>query len=272
MQTGLGRTGEWFGFQHCGVEPDVVTMAKALGNGVPDRRVLGARRRRRGVRARRPRHDLRRPAARGRGRAAPCSTMMERDDVPALAAAGRRPAHRRRCATLPGVAEVRGLGLLLAAELDAGIDAKAGRADAASTPGSSSTRSRRRALRLAPPLLVTDDEIDEAVDDPRARCWRRRDVMTRHFLEVDDLDPGRARAGARPAPWKPIRDAAAGARRARAWPLLFEKPSARTRNSIEMAVVQLGGHPIYDPRRGGRPRRPRDASRTSPARWPATTR
>ena len=35
MQTGLGRTGEWFGFQHFGVQPDVVTMAKALGNGVP---------------------------------------------------------------------------------------------------------------------------------------------------------------------------------------------------------------------------------------------
>ncbi|MDQ3145710.1 MAG: aminotransferase class III-fold pyridoxal phosphate-dependent enzyme, partial [Actinomycetota bacterium] len=35
VQTGLGRTGAWFGFQHLGVEPDVVTMAKALGNGVP---------------------------------------------------------------------------------------------------------------------------------------------------------------------------------------------------------------------------------------------
>ena len=35
VQTGLGRTGRWFGFQHLGVEPDVVTMAKALGNGMP---------------------------------------------------------------------------------------------------------------------------------------------------------------------------------------------------------------------------------------------
>ena len=35
VQTGFGRTGKWFGFQHMGVEPDVVTMAKALGNGVP---------------------------------------------------------------------------------------------------------------------------------------------------------------------------------------------------------------------------------------------
>ena len=35
VQTGLGRTGRWFGFQHFGLEPDVVTLAKALGNGVP---------------------------------------------------------------------------------------------------------------------------------------------------------------------------------------------------------------------------------------------
>ena len=35
MQTGLGRTGRWFGFQHYGIRPDVVTIAKALGNGVP---------------------------------------------------------------------------------------------------------------------------------------------------------------------------------------------------------------------------------------------
>src|SRR5207245_9725123 len=35
VQTGLGRTGAWFGFQHAGVAPDIVTMAKALGNGVP---------------------------------------------------------------------------------------------------------------------------------------------------------------------------------------------------------------------------------------------
>ena len=35
VQTGLGRTGKWFGFQHEGVLPDIVTLAKALGNGVP---------------------------------------------------------------------------------------------------------------------------------------------------------------------------------------------------------------------------------------------
>ncbi|HVM54707.1 MAG TPA: aminotransferase class III-fold pyridoxal phosphate-dependent enzyme, partial [Acidimicrobiales bacterium] len=35
VQTGFGRTGEWFGFEHAGIRPDVVTMAKAMGNGMP---------------------------------------------------------------------------------------------------------------------------------------------------------------------------------------------------------------------------------------------
>ena len=43
IQTGFGRTGEWFGFQHAGVVPDVVTMAKAMGNGFPVGAMLGAR-------------------------------------------------------------------------------------------------------------------------------------------------------------------------------------------------------------------------------------
>ena len=35
IQTGFGRTGRWFGFEHDGVRPDVVTLAKAMGNGMP---------------------------------------------------------------------------------------------------------------------------------------------------------------------------------------------------------------------------------------------
>jgi len=35
IQTGMGRTGKWFGFQHTSIKPDIMTLAKALGNGVP---------------------------------------------------------------------------------------------------------------------------------------------------------------------------------------------------------------------------------------------
>ena len=35
VQTGFARTGKWFGFQHAGIDPDVVMLAKAMGNGMP---------------------------------------------------------------------------------------------------------------------------------------------------------------------------------------------------------------------------------------------
>src|SRR5262245_18287500 len=70
--------------------------------------------------------------------------------------------------------------------------------------------------------------------------------MTGDFLEVDALTPDRLGAPlARATRWKqdppPIRALLAG----RGVALLFEKRSARTRSSTEMAVAGLGGHPIY---------------------------
>ncbi len=35
VQTGFGRTGTWFGFQHADIEPDIITMAKGIGSGFP---------------------------------------------------------------------------------------------------------------------------------------------------------------------------------------------------------------------------------------------
>jgi ornithine carbamoyltransferase len=65
-------------------------------------------------------------------------------------------------------------------------------------------------------------------------------MMPRHFLEVDDLTRDELAAvlefAADPAPPRVLTGQGAA--------LLFEKPSARTRNSMEMAVVQLGGHPV----------------------------
>ena len=75
IQTGLGRTGRWFAFQHEGVVPDVVTIAKALGNGVPVGACWARAEVADGLPAGRPRHDLRRPAAGdGRGAGDPAAT------------------------------------------------------------------------------------------------------------------------------------------------------------------------------------------------------
>ncbi len=160
VQTGLGRTGAWFGFQHAGVSPDIVTMAKALGNGVP----IGACWARAEVAAAFVPGDHATTFG-GQPLAARAALavleVMEREDVPARAArAGGRLTEM--LTKLDGIADVRGAGLLIAAELAGERDAKevaqrcldAGLVLNAVTP---------TALRLAPPLLVTDDEIDAAV-------------------------------------------------------------------------------------------------------------
>lgn len=159
VQTGFGRTGEWFGFQHLGVQPDVVTMAKALGNGVP----IGACAAKREVAAAFEPGDHAttfggQPLATAAARAV--LAEMRRLDIPAIAtAAGQRL--RDGLEPLAGVASIRGLGLLLGVELD-GIDAKAVAARLL-TDGLVVNAVTPTALRLAPPLTVSDAEIDEAV-------------------------------------------------------------------------------------------------------------
>jgi acetylornithine/N-succinyldiaminopimelate aminotransferase len=158
VQTGLGRTGRWFGFQHLGVRPDVVTMAKALGNGVP----IGACWARADVAAAFEPGDHAttfggQPLATAAARAV--LAVMQREDVPQRAErAGAR--FRERLDALPAVAGVRGLGLLLAVELT-GRDARDVNA-ALLEAGLVANAVTRTALRLAPSLLISDDEIDEA--------------------------------------------------------------------------------------------------------------
>lgn len=160
VQTGLGRTGRWFGFEHADVAPDVVTMAKALGNGFP----VGA------LWARREIAAVFQPGDHGStysGTAIAGAAVsaviaeMRRIDAPALARAkGARLA--AGLAAIDGVVEVRGLGLLLAADLGAGRDAKAVYAELLRR-GLITNAVNATSLRFAPPLTVSDDEIDEAV-------------------------------------------------------------------------------------------------------------
>ncbi|MDP8987145.1 MAG: acetylornithine transaminase [Actinomycetota bacterium] len=160
VQTGLGRTGRWFALQHFDVGPDVVTMAKALGNGVP----IGACWARAEVAAafRPGDHGSTyggQPLAAAAARAV--LATMEAEDVPRRAAAtGARLA--QALGHLPGVRLVRGLGLLLAAEL-ADRPAAEVTADALRL-GLVVNAVTATAVRLAPPLLVSEAEVDEALD------------------------------------------------------------------------------------------------------------
>lgn len=161
IQTGLGRTGRWWGFEHYGVAPDVVTMAKALGNGVP----IGACWARDEVAAafRPGDHGTTfggQPLAAAAARAT--LAVMEAEDVPIRAArAGARLAARLEA--LDGVAEVRGAGLLLGARLASGADGPAVVA-AALDAGLVVNAVLPDTIRFAPSLLITDDEIDLAAE------------------------------------------------------------------------------------------------------------
>jgi len=159
VQTGLGRTGRWFGFQHLGIEPDVVTLAKALGNGMP----VGACWARAEVAAAFVPGDHGstfggQPLAMSAVRAT--LSVMESEGVPERAvAAGRRL--RSGLEVLPGVASVRGEGLLLGAVLTAEVAPAvvAGALEA----GLVINAPRPDVLRFAPSLLVSDEEIDRAL-------------------------------------------------------------------------------------------------------------
>ena len=161
VQTGLGRTGRWFDHQYDGVRPDVVTLAKALGNGVP----IGACWARDEVAAAFVPGDHGttyggQPLATSAARAV-LETMLS-IDAPALAVA----AGARLTAALEGLDEVvavRGRGLLLAAELDIGDRPASEVALACLDEGLVVNAVTTTAIRFAPPLTVSDAEIDEAV-------------------------------------------------------------------------------------------------------------
>jgi len=160
VQTGLGRTGRWFGHHHFGVVPDVVTFAKALGNGVP----IGA------CWARSEVAEVFVPGDHGStyggqpfATAAARAVLAEMEAVDAPGLATRQGAKLADAlADLPGVDSVRGLGLLLAAELEPGL----GSADvsrACLAAGLIVNPVLPTALRFAPPLTVSDAEIDQAI-------------------------------------------------------------------------------------------------------------
>ena len=160
IQTGFARTGRWFGFEHTGVVPDVVTLAKAMGNGMP----VGACWARTDVAA------AFEPGDHGStysGTAIACSAVnavideMQRIDAPALAE--RRGAHLvEGLMAFRGVRSVRGAGLMLGVQLVDGLDAKQAYGDLLDA-GLIVNAVNPTTIRLLPPITVTDDELDEAI-------------------------------------------------------------------------------------------------------------
>ena len=162
VQTGVGRTGAMFAYQHAGIRPDVVTLAKGVAGGVPAGVVLATE----GTAG----HFV--PGDHGStfggnalASAAICAVLdaIEREGLVANAAAcgARLVAGLERLREKRAVlGEIRGAGLLVGADLS--IDA-APVVDACRDRGLLVNAVRPKTLRFAPPLVVSAAEVDAAL-------------------------------------------------------------------------------------------------------------
>lgn len=163
IQSGMGRTGEWFAYQNTSALPDVVSVAKALGNGMPIGASLA-----RGAAA-----ELMQPGNHGTtfgGNPLACRVaseviaVMQEQNLPARAKAlGERMVGRLRdeLDDIPGVVEVRGQGLMIGIELDR--DPNPAR-DEAAKRGALVTTAAGNVIRLLPPYILSDADADSLVD------------------------------------------------------------------------------------------------------------
>jgi acetylornithine/succinyldiaminopimelate/putrescine aminotransferase len=158
VQTGLGRSGTFFAFEQLGLEPDLVTLAKGLANGLPIGALLATRRA----------TGCLGPGDHGSTfggnpvAAAAAIAVVDAIDADLLANVRARSEQLRDgLQRLPGVIEVRGRGLLVGCTLDR----PAGEVvDACREGGLLVLSAGPDVLRLLPPLVVTSAEVDQAVE------------------------------------------------------------------------------------------------------------
>jgi acetylornithine aminotransferase len=159
VQTGMGRTGDWFGYEYSGITPDVITLAKGLGGGLP----LGA------MIALGKAADLFQPGDHGSTfggnpvtTAAGLAAIKFIETQKILKKVEKQGVYlMQELALIPGVAEVRGAGLLLGIELE---NLKAADiAKALQNEGVLVNAANPTTIRLAPALIVTDAQLKKFV-------------------------------------------------------------------------------------------------------------
>lgn len=163
IQTGIGRTGQWFAFQHEGIVPDVMTLAKGLGNGIP----IGA------CLARGKAADLFTPGSHGStfgGNPLACRVgctvldiIEEQGLLENAKLQGERLLARLRTelADDPNILEIRGQGLMIGIELKQPIRNLT--LIAARDHGLLINVTRGKTIRLLPPLTIDEREVEMIV-------------------------------------------------------------------------------------------------------------
>ena len=162
VQTGIGRTGTWFGFQHSDVMPDVIALAKGLGSGMPIGACLA-----RGAAA-----DVFQPGNHGStfgGNPLACAvalatlaTIEEDNLLENVRVRGEaiRNGLRQALASLPGVVDIRGKGMMIGIELDRPC---AELVAVARDAGVLINVTADKVIRLVPPLIYGDAEVNVLV-------------------------------------------------------------------------------------------------------------
>jgi acetylornithine/succinyldiaminopimelate/putrescine aminotransferase len=162
IQSGIGRLGTLFGYEQSGVEPDIMTLAKALGNGVPIGAFMA-----------REKANVFGPGEHGStfgGNPLTCAAayatvkFVIENNVPENAKKVGQYFKQKLEALKPkysSITDVRGRGLLLAIEFDSDIGSEL--LKACLEKGMLVNRVRPNALRFMPPLTIGNAEVDEAV-------------------------------------------------------------------------------------------------------------
>ncbi len=159
VQTGVGRTGQWFGYEHEGVTPDVITLAKGLGGGLPIGAMIALGRTSRYFQ----------PGDHGStfgGNPVACASALAVIDVIEKKSLIEKSRHQEavlksEISKLPGVAEVRGRGLLLGIVFSADIafDVR----DGLLANGVLVNAPTPNVIRIAPALTVTEKEVKKFI-------------------------------------------------------------------------------------------------------------
>jgi acetylornithine/N-succinyldiaminopimelate aminotransferase len=257
VQCGMGRTGKWFAYQHAGILPDVVCLAKGLGSGVPIGAILA-----RGEAAR-----TLVPGDHGStfgGNPLACAAALAVIDTiehQGLLDHTTKVGNylKTALATFPGVVKTTGKGLMIGAELDQPIAREI--VQKAFHKGLILNATDEYHLRLVPPLVLTEAEAEQALTmlaevmeaSVEVPAFVRATVAPRHgyhdLLKIEDLTLDqmqevlslaayqKQRRKLAPAAITPVEN--------RTVAMVFEKQSLRTRVSFETAIYELGGHAIH---------------------------
>jgi ornithine--oxo-acid transaminase len=165
VQSGLGRTGKWFAFEHEGIRPDGIILGKALGGGVlPVSAFVGTR----------ELMDVFTPGSHGStfgGNPLAAAVGLEalnviRDEglVERSRDLGAHMLDRLHAIDSPALKEVRGRGLWGGAEIDAAIASAREVCERLLAKGVLSKETHHTVVRLAPPLVIARDDLDWTLD------------------------------------------------------------------------------------------------------------